>query len=329
MTGWRVPGAPADSASLSPQQQKQFSSWWLNENYGGDFSNVVSTDGSAKLYQNEYGTWQADPTKVFDINPETGQKGQYKYMATPAYTGWMDHTAPVYGTYNYEEWDEDAGALKTVTKVEELSRNRHGLYSPYTTYIQRGPNKLGQYVKYTVNPNTGEEGEWIWLGQMGWINTLGDPQPEPADGTITFGANGEMAAPYNSARDNPNGDQYANNNQTSTAPPATTNTDTTTTTTPPANPTTDSTPPVVPRTGMLRPQQDNWLDVLNRQGASLDSWDPYLGMFTNRQNNIDWSQLGSNQVQSSFEYLAGDGLFPNMNQGRIYAELMRRLGFGG
>jgi hypothetical protein len=52
-------------------------------------------------------------------------------------------------------------------------------------------------------------------------------------------------------------------------------------------------------------------------------------MFTNRQNNIDWSQLGSNQVQSSFEYLAGDGLFPNMNQGRIYAELMRRLGFGG
>jgi hypothetical protein len=315
MTGWIVPGAPTDSTGLNPQQQKQFSSWWLDQQYGGDLSNV------AGLTQNENGYWQGEPGRKYDINPETGQRGVYQFLSGSGAPGWLDVTPKKYGTYSYKEWNEDAGEWETVIKTEELSRNRHGLYSPNTTYIQRGPNSLGEHVKYTHNPETGEEGDWIWLGMSGWTNVRPDPnQKSQPVGSPQFDGTTVTQEEY---------DNYNARNGNSSTPPPTTTTDTTTTTTPPANPTTDSTPPVVPRTGMLRPQQDNWLDVLNRQGASLDSWDPYLGMFTNRQNNIDWSQLGSNQVQSSFEYLAGDGLFPNMNQGRIYAELMRRLGFGG
>jgi hypothetical protein len=78
---------------------------------------------------------------------------------------------------------------------------------------------------------------------------------------------------------------------------------------------------------MLNPEQNSWLQVLNRQGADLESWDPYLGMFTNRENNIDWSQLDSNQVQSSFESLAGEGLFPSLTQNSIYSDLLKRLGY--
>ena len=78
---------------------------------------------------------------------------------------------------------------------------------------------------------------------------------------------------------------------------------------------------------MLNPQQNSWIDVLQRQGAGLETWDPYLGMFTNRENNLDWTQLDSNQVQSAFDGLASDGLFPSLNQGKIYADLLKRLGF--
>ena len=169
MTGWIVPGAPTDSTGLSPQQQKQFSSWWLDQQYGGDLSNV------AGLTQNYNGYWQGEPGRKYDINPETGQRGVYQFLSGSGAPGWLDVTPKKYGTYSYEEWNEDAGEWETVTKTEELSRNRHGLYSPNTTYIQRGPNKLGEYVKYTHNPETGQEGDWIWLGQVGWVNTRNDP----------------------------------------------------------------------------------------------------------------------------------------------------------
>tara|TARA_B100001059_G_scaffold108289_1_gene108091 strand:+ start:280 stop:1200 length:921 start_codon:yes stop_codon:yes gene_type:complete len=305
MTGWIVPGAPADSTSINPQQQKAFSSWWLDQQYGGDLNNV------AGLTQNENGYWQGEPGRKYDINPETGQRGVYQFLSGSGAPGWLDVTPEKYGEYS----NIGGGQVKMI-------RNRHGLYTPESAYGHDG-NFSRQY-QFTTNPNTGEEGKWIFLGQMGWVNIEGDPQPEPADGTITFGAGGQIAGPYNSERDNPNGDQYTDNNQTSTTPPPAT-------TAPPADPTADptagSTPPVVPRTGMLNPEQNSWLQVLNRQGASLDSWDSYLGMFTNRQNNIDWSQLDSNQVQSSFESLASEGLFPTLQQGAIYSDLMKRLGY--
>ena len=306
MTGWTVPGSPAGSTSLSPEQQTQFSSWWLNERYQGDFNNV---DG---LYQNENGYWQGEPGRKYDINPETGQKGQFKYMATPAFSGWMDVTPEKYGEYS----NIGGGQVKMI-------RNRHGLYTPESAYGKEG-NWSRQY-QFTENPNTGEAGKWIFLGQMGWVNVEGDPQPEPADGTITFGAGGQMAGPYNSARDNPNGDAYATNN-----PPANNqsagNASTDTTTNPPAN----TAPAALERTGMLDPVGSSWLDVMNRRGANIDSWDSYLGMFTNqpRGEMPRWSSLDSNQVQDQFNNLASNGLFTDLTQADVYQNLMKRLGYG-
>lgn len=74
----------------------------------------------------------------------------------------------------------------------EMVPNRHGLYSP-DKFLDDNSNR----IRFNTNPNTGEEGEWIWLGTMGWVNIKGDPQPEPEPGTIVFGANGQMAGPYN------------------------------------------------------------------------------------------------------------------------------------
>jgi len=162
---------------LTPRQQKQFSSWWLNEQYGGDLNNVEG------LYQNETtGNWQADPGRVFDINPETGQKGQFKYMATPAYTGWMDVTPPL----SYTITNADGSTFEV-----EMTRNRHGLYAP-----EEFLDSSGERIVFNTNPNTGEEGKWIWLGSMGWTNTEGDPQPEPEPGTLVFGGGGQMVGPY-------------------------------------------------------------------------------------------------------------------------------------
>lgn len=157
---------------MTPQQQKAFSSWWLNEKYDGDLNNVEG------LYQNETtGAWQADPNQIFDINPETGQKGQFKYMATPAFTGWLDVTKPLYYTIS----NPDGSTFEV-----EMVRNRHGLYAP-EEFLTEG----GERIVFNTNPNTGEEGKWIWLGTMGWTNTEGDPQPEPEPGTITFGNFGD------------------------------------------------------------------------------------------------------------------------------------------
>ena len=182
---------------LTPQQQKQFSSYWLDQQYGGDLNNVPG------LTQNENGYWQGEPGRKYDINPETGQKGTFQFLSGSGSPGWLDVTPEYYGTYN----NAGGGQIKMI-------RNRHGLYTPETSAISRG-NGLVDYAKFTVNPNTGEEGEWIFLGQMGFVNTKGDPQPEPADGTITFGAGGQMAGPYNSARDNPDGTAFDTSNATS------------------------------------------------------------------------------------------------------------------
>ena len=169
---------------LTPQQQTQFSDWWLNKKYGGDLNNVEG------LYQNETtGNWQADPNQIFDINPETGQKGQFKYMATPAYVGWIDVTEPLFYTIT----NADGSTFEV-----EMTRNRHGLYAP-----EEFLDSSGQRIIFNTNPNTGEEGKWVWLGTMGWTNTEGDPQEPLAPGTPTFGnfGDGSIVGPAGSEVD--------------------------------------------------------------------------------------------------------------------------------
>ena len=181
---------------LTPQQQKQFSSWWLDQQYGGNLNNVPG------LTQNENGYWQGEPGRKYDINPETGQKGTFQFLSGSGAPGWVDVTPEKYGEYS----NIGGGQVKMI-------RNRHGIYNPESAYGHDG-NFSRQY-QFTENPNTGEKGKWIFLGQMGWVNIEGDPQPEPADGTITFGAGGQMAGPYNSARDNPDGTAFDTSNATS------------------------------------------------------------------------------------------------------------------
>ena len=293
---------------MNPQQQKQFSSWWLDEKYGGDFNNV---DG---LYQNEVtGAWQGDPNRIFDINPETGQKGQFRYMATPAVTGWMDVTPDLYGEYTNVG---EGGRVKMI-------RNRHGLYSPEESYYDPG-NGLVERYKFTVNPNTGEEGKWIWLGTMGWVNTEGDPQPEPEPGTIIFGGSGQIAGPYNPAIDNPNGDAYSGGStDTSTNTGNNNGGDISTGVDQSTNPTDTMLSPVNNPNAI----GSSWLDVLNRQGRDLDSWDGFLGAFTGLDQNPDWTQMNRNQVQDDFNNIWDQGLFSGLSQNQVYADLLKRLGF--
>ncbi len=303
MTGWIVPGAPAGSTGISPQQQKQFSSWWLDQQYGGDLNNVPF------LTQNENGYWLGDPGRKYDINPETGQRGTFQFLNGSGAPGWLDVTPVKYG-YAGNLTDSDGNPIKV-----KMVRNRHGIYNPESAYGKEGI--WDKQYQFTENPNTGEKGKWIFLGQMGWVNIEGDPQPEPADGTPTFGAGGQIVGPYNSERDNPNNNPPANN------PPA--NNPPTDTTTNPAN----TTPAALERTGMLDPIGSSWLDVLNRQGRDLESWDPYLGMFTNqpRGEMPNWSSLDSNQAQDQFNNLADNGLFSGLSQDQVYADLLKRLGF--
>lgn len=227
MTGWTVPGSPDGSTSLSPKQQKQFSSWWLDENYAGDFNNV---DG---LYQNETtGAWQADPTKVFDINPETGQKGQFKYMATPAFHGWVDVTPDKFG-YAGNLKDKDGNPIKV-----KMVRNRHGIYNPESAYGHDG-NFSRQY-QFTENPNTGEPGKWIFLGQMGWIDITPTPQKPQPVGSPTFDGGTLSQEEYDQQLEDYN-NAISASGQSETPPANTpdntstdnTSTDTTTTTTAP------------------------------------------------------------------------------------------------
>ena len=301
--------------SLNPQQQNaQFVDYWLKERYGGDLNNVEG------IYRHPVtGKWVADSGTVIDINPETGRKGKYQYMANSANEGWIDVTPPKY----INVLDEDGNVIGQ----QEVIRNRFGLYS---TDQYLNDDRYNSRRIFDENPNTGEKGKWIWLGTMGWMNTEGDPQPEPADGTPTFGAGGQIVGSYNSARDNPNGDAYATNNPPANNPTAdnTTTGDTTadTTTTPSAN--TD--PAVLERTGMLDPVGSSWIDVMNRRGADIDSWDSYLGMFTNQSRGEmpNWSSLDSNQVQDQFNNLASNGLFTDLTQADVYQNLLRRLGYG-
>lgn len=161
---------------MTPQQQKAFSSWWLNEKYDGDLANVPG------LAQNPNGNWVGEAGRIYDINPETGQKGQYQWMGTSAVSGWIDVTKPLYYTIS----NPDGSTFEV-----EMVRNRHGLYAP-----EEFLDSSGQRIRFNTNPNTGEEGEWIWLGTMGWTNIKGDPQPEPEPGTLVFGGGGQMVGPY-------------------------------------------------------------------------------------------------------------------------------------
>lgn len=161
---------------MTPAEQKAFSSWWLDEKYGGDLANVPG------LTQNPNGNWVGEAGRIYDINPETGRKGQYQWMGTSAVSGWIDVTKPLYYTISRPDGS---------TYEVEMVRNRHGLYAP-EEFLTDG----GERIRFNTNPNTGEEGEWIWLGTMGWTNIKGDPQPEPEPGTLVFGGGGQMVGPY-------------------------------------------------------------------------------------------------------------------------------------
>jgi hypothetical protein len=333
--GYVIPGATEKERTSTPQPSASFSHYWLKERYDGDLNNVEG------IYQHPTtGNWVAESGTVIDINPDNGRKGVYQYMATPAVTGWIDMTPP-----KYINVLDEAG---NVIGRQEVIRNRHGLYS---TDQYLNDDRYNSRRIFDENPNTGEKGKWVWLGTMGWMNTESDPQPEPEDGTITFGAGGEMAGSYDSARDNPNGDAYATsnsqsaNNQTgdsSTAsnppvnnssannPPVNNSSAGDTTTETPATPPANTAPATLERTGMLDPVGSSWIDVMNRQGANIDSWDSYLGMFTNQQKSEmpNWASLDSNQVESQFSNLAGNGLFTDLSQADVYANLLKRLGYG-
>ena len=161
---------------MTPDQQKSYSYYWLNEKYGGDLANVPG------LTLNENGIWVGEPGRVYDINPENGRKGKYIWMGNSAVSGFVDVTPPLYVEYTAAD-----GSSGTV----EMQRNRHGLYATDDFLTENNERKV-----FAINPNTGEEGEWIWLGTMGWINKKGDPQPEPEPGTIVFGGSGQIAGPY-------------------------------------------------------------------------------------------------------------------------------------
>jgi len=128
---------------MTPQEQKAYSPLYINEKYGGDPANIPG------VTQLPNGLYSGQPGIVYDVNPNTGQRGTFRFLGT---MGFVDESPQYEGT----------------------TRNRHGIY-------QGEPG-----AKYTFNPNTGEEGDWIWLGTMGWVNTKGDPQDPLPEGTISF-----------------------------------------------------------------------------------------------------------------------------------------------
>lgn len=69
-------------------------------------------------------------------------------------------------------------------------------------------------------------------------------------------------------------------------------------------------------------QGSTWQEVLNRNGADLESWDPYLGMFTGLGSNPNWASLSPAQVESTFFNLFGD--LANANE--VYQRLLENLG---
>ena len=164
-----------------------FSPYYLDQNYGGDLNNVPN------ITQNENGYWQGVSGEKYDINPETGQSGNFIWLSgtTP---GWVDVTP-------------DKFVSTENGKSIEMTRNRHGLYSP-SEYFYDTSNGLTDRHIFAENPNTGEKGRWVWLSSMGWVNMEPTPQPEPADGTPTFGAGGQIVGEYLSSRDNPDGTNF-------------------------------------------------------------------------------------------------------------------------
>ena len=79
---------------------------------------------------------------------------------------------------------------------------------------------------------------------------------------------------------------------------------------------------------MLSGQGSSWLDVLGRGGKSLQSWDPFLGIFTGQDNSIDWSSMGINEINNTFDNLFQMGMFgPDIkNAELIYMRLLENLG---
>tara|TARA_B100001059_G_C17802027_1_gene566754 strand:- start:900 stop:1583 length:684 start_codon:yes stop_codon:yes gene_type:complete len=128
---------------MTPEEQKAYSPLYINEKYGGNPANIPG------VTQLPNGLYSGQPGVTYDVNPNTGQRGTFRFLGT---MGFVDESPQYEGT----------------------TRNRHGIY-------QGEPG-----VRYTFNPNTGEEGDWIYLGTMGFVNTKGDPQEPLPEGAPSF-----------------------------------------------------------------------------------------------------------------------------------------------
>ena len=80
--------------------------------------------------------------------------------------------------------------------------------------------------------------------------------------------------------------------------------------------------------GMMSGADSTWQEVLGRGGKSLESWDPFLGMFTGLDSNPAWSSMGINEINTKFDELFQAGMFgPDIkNAELIYMRLLENLG---
>ena len=164
-------------------------------------------------------------------------------------------------------------------------------------------------------------GQYVLVPQEGAIQSNGPYTTNLYSGRHHLGINPETgevwyqeAAGYNNFdRDNPSGSFYQNPN----APIAPTN---------PDNPNyngggngggSNSNP-----SNNASGQGSTWQEVLQRGGKSLESWDPFLGMFTGLDSNPEWTSLSPAQVESTFWNLFGD--LANANE--VYQRLLENLG---
>ena len=73
---------------------------------------------------------------------------------------------------------------------------------------------------------------------------------------------------------------------------------------------------------MLSGQDSSWLDVLGRGGKSIESWDPFLGMFTGQDNAIDWASMGINEINTTFDGLFQMGIFGDIANAELILKLI-------
>ena len=173
---------------------------------------------------------------------------------------------------------------------------------------------------YTVSTNPW--GQYVLVPQEGAAQTHSPYITNMTQGKHHFGINPETgevwyqeAAGYtNYDLDNPSGPYYENPNGPGYTPPGSTN--------PNSNPNSNS----GNNNSNAQGAGSSWLDVLSRGGNDLESWDQYLGLFTGLGSNPDWSSMTPAKVESTFDQLAGQGLFAGLDLASVYQRLLENLG---